>query len=451
MWLQIILFLVSSSILSASAIIVPIDNKEDVTESTTVTTANDTQETTHYNSEDAHVDSYLIPPNLHKPQEVLPDIVVTPATYLLPPSSEQDTQFFYPPTEAGEQTDWYPIAQVLPPSPTKRQAVPIFVIDDGPLKIENIRVGKSYTGDRHPRSKPSVRLEPPPLNAPNEYIVPSSSEQLGIPFEQIKQLNPNSYKIPYTDVDENVPYSDILLQKTRLKQEEPGLALHLTPPKPALNQQKYPTNLYPKKYSGGFKPVPIPIAQFAEDTLSIPRAKPVNYLKPVPNSDLDFIPEPEDKKSYLYKQAEQKRKFKSEGISQPQQLDSGPIEDTQAVTIPTEQETSETINRYPGPNIYSARIREAPRPAPQHAVKSPAAPDERTEFRMHGMKGPHSYQFGYDTGKGKNRQFRYEERDNDGQIRGHYGYMDKHGKLRVVNYSAHPELGFHAEAPVEKE
>lgn len=26
--------------------------------------------------------------------------------------------------------------------------------------------------------------------------------------------------------------------------------------------------------------------------------------------------------------------------------------------------------------------------------------DERVEFQMHGMKGPESYKFGYDTGKG---------------------------------------------------
>lgn len=51
----------------------------------------------------------------------------------------------------------------------------------------------------------------------------------------------------------------------------------------------------------------------------------------------------------------------------------------------------------------------------------------------------------------KNRQFRYEERDNDGHVTGHYGYMDKFGKLRVVNYGADPKTGFHADAAIEKE
>ncbi|GBP24613.1 hypothetical protein EVAR_79524_1 [Eumeta japonica] len=43
-------------------------------------------------------------------------------------------------------------------------------------------------------------------------------------------------------------------------------------------------------------------------------------------------------------------------------------------------------------------------------------------------------------------QSRYEERDNDGRVHGHYGYMDKRGKLRVVKFEADPERGFHSDA-----
>ncbi|XP_037791407.1 early nodulin-75-like [Penaeus monodon] len=71
----------------------------------------------------------------------------------------------------------------------------------------------------------------------------------------------------------------------------------------------------------------------------------------------------------------------------------------------------------------------------------------RLAFQIHGQQGPHSYRFGYDTGKGKNRQFRYEERDGYGQVHGRYGFYDKDGKLQVVNYSAHPEHGFSADVP----
>jgi hypothetical protein len=30
-------------------------------------------------------------------------------------------------------------------------------------------------------------------------------------------------------------------------------------------------------------------------------------------------------------------------------------------------------------------------------------------------------------------------------VKGHYGFYNKHGKLQIVNYSAHPEHGFQAD------
>jgi len=70
---------------------------------------------------------------------------------------------------------------------------------------------------------------------------------------------------------------------------------------------------------------------------------------------------------------------------------------------------------------------------------------QRLSFQIHGQEGPHSYRFGYDTGIGYNRQFRYEERDNYGVLHGRYGYYDQEGKLQVVNYTADPKTGFHAD------
>ncbi|XP_023341273.1 uncharacterized protein LOC111711216 [Eurytemora carolleeae] len=70
---------------------------------------------------------------------------------------------------------------------------------------------------------------------------------------------------------------------------------------------------------------------------------------------------------------------------------------------------------------------------------------KRLSFQIHGQEGPNSYRFGYDTGEGYNRQFRYEERDNYGVLHGRYGYYDQEGKLQIVNYTADPEAGFHAE------
>ena len=41
--------------------------------------------------------------------------------------------------------------------------------------------------------------------------------------------------------------------------------------------------------------------------------------------------------------------------------------------------------------------------------------------------------------------FRFEEKDESGHVRGKYGYQDKHGKMNVVNYEAHPDAGYHQE------
>lgn len=40
------------------------------------------------------------------------------------------------------------------------------------------------------------------------------------------------------------------------------------------------------------------------------------------------------------------------------------------------------------------------------------------------------------------RQFRFEERDNDGMVRGHYGYFDEDGKMHVIKYRASADDGF---------
>lgn len=79
-----------------------------------------------------------------------------------------------------------------------------------------------------------------------------------------------------------------------------------------------------------------------------------------------------------------------------------------------------------------------------YAGESYAEP-QRLSFQIHGQGGPNAYKFGYDTGVGYNRQFRYEERDQYGVLHGRYGYYDQEGKLQVVNYTADPKTGFHAE------
>lgn len=51
----------------------------------------------------------------------------------------------------------------------------------------------------------------------------------------------------------------------------------------------------------------------------------------------------------------------------------------------------------------------------------------------------------YSASSRYNRLFRFEEKDGKGYVKGKYGFYDKHGKLQVIKYEAHPKHGFHAE------
>ncbi|XP_019698062.1 uncharacterized protein LOC105185474 [Harpegnathos saltator] len=66
----------------------------------------------------------------------------------------------------------------------------------------------------------------------------------------------------------------------------------------------------------------------------------------------------------------------------------------------------------------------------------------RVEFQLRNHHGPGTYIFGFDTGHGKNRQYRVEERLKDGSVKGRYGFYDAKGKLRIVNYVAAPSSGY---------
>ena len=67
---------------------------------------------------------------------------------------------------------------------------------------------------------------------------------------------------------------------------------------------------------------------------------------------------------------------------------------------------------------------------------------DRVQFQIEGHEGPETYIFGFDTGYGKSRQYRLEERHRDGTVKGQYGYYDAKGKLRTVRYIARPFEGY---------
>ncbi|CAK9807879.1 hypothetical protein ANTPLA_LOCUS5545 [Anthophora plagiata] len=78
---------------------------------------------------------------------------------------------------------------------------------------------------------------------------------------------------------------------------------------------------------------------------------------------------------------------------------------------------------------------------------------DRMQFQIEGHEGPQTYIFGFDTGYGKSRQYRLEERHRDGTIKGQYGYYDAKGKLKKVRYVARPVEGYteiHHESVTQK-
>lgn len=299
------LFQILPLILSAKTISVPVDQKEDTANESPIKKADTPQNNPiYYVTDDSNVDSYLIPPDPYRLEEVLPDIV-TPATYLLPPSQDQQTDYYYNPTDPGEQTDWYPIAQNAPTR--KLEAIPILYQNTN-LKehhiVENPRTGKAHE-PTYSVPIPSLNLEPPLEDAPNDYLVPTTSEQLQAPESN------EDYDVPIEATPRKA------LPFIYRPQEEPSL--HLIPPQPYRTQilKKYPKKFYPKKFNGEFKPVAIPIAQYADESASeIPRAKPVKLFKPLPSTEIDYLTPSDEKINYLYRKAENKQKLKGEDLRQ---------------------------------------------------------------------------------------------------------------------------------------
>ncbi|XP_050342634.1 titin-like [Nymphalis io] len=436
MWLQTLLITLPA--FSIAAIKVPVETTAE-TITSTVPINGEQVVPIYYVSDEANIDSYLLPPDPHKPEEVDHQKVATPATYLLPPAPDAQNEYYYKPTEPGEQTDWLPIIAA-----PQKQAEVIPIAQEGRPNLqelrENLRTRKMLNGE-HGYSIPSRNLLPPRENAPNDFVLLSPSVELELPSEEIDHTLHNSpAKIPLSTLRGPLKY----LMNVPIKLDPIPLP-YITPPK---NEYRSPTRLYPKKYYNEFKPVPIPVSQYADASVEeVPNENPAEPLKQTINTDNEYFVPSDQKKKYLYEQSDKKRKLKQH--HEVAELDTTTSE-TLTEVPPAEPEASETNYRSPGRGEYPTELKQShhANPKAKNGLKSKG---ERTEFRMHGMKGPHSYQFGYDTGKGKNRQFRYEERDNDGHVKGHYGYMDKFGKLRVVNYDADPEHGFRAEVPVEKE
>ncbi|VVC92838.1 unnamed protein product [Leptidea sinapis] len=350
--------------LQVAAIKVPIENlDENISHSTQHEIVEQLEsKPIYYLNDESTAGGFLVPPNEQNTFDTLSSGIAAPATFLLPPNNEKVIEY-YAPTESIEQTDWYPIAPDMP----QTVSYPIGVHKQEPMELNgNYRISKVL--ERNIVPVPSRILLPPAEDAPNFYFVdPSLVES----EENVNKTRSNTQA--------QAPHIKSKVRQHSQKQNTPLL-------------HRNPTGLYPKKFAGGFNPVPIPIAQYADGSLAvIPKAKPVKPLKPVPSVDGVYLTPVDNKKIYLFEQEEQKRKLK--------QLHRG-------------HDKAKLQGKLKHQNLFRAPV---------------------LVILL------------------KNRQFRFEERDNDGHVKGHYGYVDKYGKLRVVNYDADPQLGFRAEAPVVQE
>lgn len=288
-------------ILSVSSIKVPVDNVDSSEDRVSVVTDEVKSTPVYYIKEDENVDSYLIPPDPHKPDEAYSDVLPTPATYLIPPIKEQQSDFYIP-AEPSAQSDWLPILQTQPQNNRHArlqrpllETIPIFMndgtygLDDGQFNL--------------PIPIPSTQLVPPAVDAVNEFLTPI------VPQAEQNQANyvPN-YNFPLYEDKRNGPTAH-----PQLESVEPTLALHLLPPKPQ-QTLKLPTKLYPKKYANDFKPVPIPLNLFSQEKeQQVPKANPAKFFKPQPSTEDEHqFSSPAEKNFYHYKKAENKRKLKGE-------------------------------------------------------------------------------------------------------------------------------------------
>lgn len=233
-------------------------------------------------------------------------MLVTPATFLLPPALDTQNEYYYKPTEPGEQSDWYPIAA----APQKQiEVIPIIQNERQESQIVNgnYRTGKVLQNIEVP--VPSRNLLPPREDAPNDFIILAPSVELELPSEEIDHTLINYENTDNPSLVSRLIYEKQYPRKLRIKPDIP--VPYITPPKDMLLTYKNPTLLYPKKFHSEFRPVPIPISQINEGD-ETPIDKGPRPIKPVSNNDNEYSVSVDGKKKYLFEKAERKRKLKEQ-------------------------------------------------------------------------------------------------------------------------------------------
>ncbi|CAG9771432.1 unnamed protein product [Ceutorhynchus assimilis] len=323
---------------------------------------------------------------------------------------------------------------------------------------ENVETFDSYAVRNLPEQLP-LRIQLPREEPPSVPFYADQPEQYLRAPQLVANPQPNFYQVP-------VP-SEYLTAPTEgawNPNDDPTLYYELPA---SITRENIPTNEYPKKYNkdvhGKSKPLSL---------------VPKHEIELEPINESQYI----QKQKELYKTIQQLNKKQNlKDVAQekvPVRYTKKPIitktrpKDTQTTKLPKIVRTtttsrpveiddptnSETIfgqninteSEHRDPNTFTKGL--SPEITNSLGLSSnPGDKNDRVLFHMVGHDGPMSYKWGYDTGKGHNRQFRFEERDKEGIVKGQYGYYDKEGKFRMMNYNAHPDHGFHSEPAPESE
>lgn len=139
-----------------------------------------------------------------------------------------------------------------------------------------------------------------------------------------------------------------------------------------LTKQDTPTNIYPKKFSKELYEKQKPLS-----------SKPKQEIVLIPISEEEVEAKEKNVGKVLLNLAK---------IQNQKKLQSEKVQSSKPIINDQEPQTSDFSNGFDsqGTNGFSS--------ANTHLA--PPAPHTRQEFQMHGFDGPHSYKWGYDTGKG---------------------------------------------------
>lgn len=228
--------------------------------------------------------------------------------------------------------------------------------------------------------------------------------------------------------------------KTELSAPQPHHVSQFYQEQPIYFQQQ-PHHLSPFLFSGPVIHLAVPLKPQQIDESSENHENSYKLYRPSPAENpqfVDMLPpsEVQDEPNYYMEKPRKNKKYSEAAEKKPLKKTSNNLKEKFAKikAEPSSEPTSEPSNQ----KSKTEEIKNSE--TEDESLES--APSSRLDFSMHGHKGPDSYKFGYDTGTGKNRMYKIEEKDEKGDVYGKYAYTDDEGKFRVVKYESKKDGGF---------